>query len=263
MQWYYAEKDQQQGPVNEDEFNRLCASGTITPRTLVWNQTMTDWQKLQDTDFFKADLPDTDPASGPESLSEPGTADNRKQCTQCGKTLPADELAAFGDQLICAACKPVFLQKMREGVSTGKMVYGGFWIRFAAKFVDGLIMGLLSVVMGFVFGFAFSAVPMGSDEFTATLVPGIINSLLQWIVGICYVVFFVGKYAATPGKMLCGLKIVTPDGGRVSYARAFGRYFAEILSSIILCIGFIMAAFDSEKRTLHDRICATRVIKKQ
>ncbi|HET6371045.1 MAG TPA: RDD family protein, partial [Nitrospiria bacterium] len=43
---------------------------------------------------------------------------------------------------------------------------------------------------------------------------------------------------------------------------ACGRYFAEILSGIILCIGYIMAAFDDEKRALHDRICGTRVIKK-
>jgi uncharacterized RDD family membrane protein YckC len=61
--------------------------------------------------------------------------------------------------------------------------------------------------------------------------------------------------------MACGIKIVTPDGNRVSYMRAFGRYFAEILSGMILLIGYIMAAFDYEKRALHDRICSTRVIK--
>jgi uncharacterized RDD family membrane protein YckC len=41
-----------------------------------------------------------------------------------------------------------------------------------------------------------------------------------------------------------------------------GRFSAEILSGLIFYIGYIMVAFDSEKRALHDRICNTRVIYK-
>ena len=85
---------------------------------------------------------------------------------------------------------------------------------------------------------------------------------LQMAVAAAYSVFFVGKFQATPGKMALGIKIITPDGGRVGYGRALGRYFAEFLSSIILGIGYLMAAFDQEKRALHDRICTTRVVKK-
>jgi uncharacterized RDD family membrane protein YckC len=53
---------------------------------------------------------------------------------------------------------------------------------------------------------------------------------------------------------------VTATGGKVSYPRALGRFFAKILSSLICLIGFIIAGFDSEKRALHDRICDTRVV---
>jgi uncharacterized RDD family membrane protein YckC len=62
--------------------------------------------------------------------------------------------------------------------------------------------------------------------------------------------------------MACGLKVVTPEGDKITYLRAFGRYFAKIVSSLTLLIGFIMAAFDDEKRALHDRICDTRVVRK-
>ena len=72
----------------------------------------------------------------------------------------------------------------------------------------------------------------------------------------------VGKHGATPGKMACGLKVVSPDGGPVSYGKACGRFFAEMLSGLTLGIGYIMVAFDDEKRALHDRICNTRVIRK-
>ncbi len=86
--------------------------------------------------------------------------------------------------------------------------------------------------------------------------------LLQYAIPAVYDTWFVGKYGATPGKMACKLKIVVADGGRVSYSRALGRHFGKWLSSIILGIGFIMAVFDDERRTLHDRICETRVIRK-
>ncbi len=59
-----------------------------------------------------------------------------------------------------------------------------------------------------------------------------------------------------------GLRIVRSDGSRVSYLRALGRHFAEFISALILYIGYIMVAFDSEKRALHDHICDTRVIQK-
>jgi uncharacterized RDD family membrane protein YckC len=61
--------------------------------------------------------------------------------------------------------------------------------------------------------------------------------------------------------MACGLKVMRPDGEKISYARACGRTFAEGISSAILCIGYILVAFDEERRALHDRICDTRVIR--
>jgi len=48
----------------------------------------------------------------------------------------------------------------------------------------------------------------------------------------------------------------------ITYGRATGRCFAEILSGMICYIGYLMAAFDEEKRALHDRICNTRVVKR-
>lgn len=79
-------------------------------------------------------------------------------------------------------------------------------------------------------------------------------------VGISYEVFFLRKYDATPGKMAVGLKILRPDGAKLSIGRIIGRYFATIVSALPLLIGYIMAAFDDEHRALHDRIADTRVI---
>jgi uncharacterized RDD family membrane protein YckC len=79
--------------------------------------------------------------------------------------------------------------------------------------------------------------------------------------GVLYYWFFLSHYSATPGKMALGLKVIRPDGSPLTGGRIVGRYFAEMLSGMILAIGYIMAGFDDERRALHDRICDTRVIK--
>jgi uncharacterized RDD family membrane protein YckC len=61
--------------------------------------------------------------------------------------------------------------------------------------------------------------------------------------------------------MALGLKVVRAGGAPVSLGRAFGRYFAKLLNNFTLMIGYIIAAFDSQKRGLHDMICDTRVLR--
>jgi uncharacterized RDD family membrane protein YckC len=164
----------------------------------------------------------------------------------------------YGDSWVCPECKPVFVQKIKEGVKlAGTMEYAGFWIRFAAKFIDWLILLVPSgVLRGLFMGFTvFSSDPM--------LAPALwgLTSILQIALAASFDTWFVGKFGATPGKMAVKLKVVTAEDERVSYMRAFGRHFAEWLSYIVLCIGYIIAAFDDEKRALHDHICNTRVIR--
>ena len=74
--------------------------------------------------------------------------------------------------------------------------------------------------------------------------------------------FFLSKYSATPGKMACGLKVVTTSGMALTSRQALGRAASEILSELTCGIGYIMAAFDHEKRALHDHMAGTRVVKK-
>ena len=75
-----------------------------------------------------------------------------------------------------------------------------------------------------------------------------------------YETWFVGRWGATPGKMACGMKVVRADGSKVTYLRAFGRYWGKALSRLTFMIGYVIALFDQEKRALHDWICDTRVV---
>jgi uncharacterized RDD family membrane protein YckC len=87
-----------------------------------------------------------------------------------------------------------------------------------------------------------------------------IITLINIALAVAYEAYFLTTRGATLGKQVLGLKVIRSDGSGISLGVAIGRYFAQWVSALILFIGYIMAAFDSEKRALHDHICDTRVI---
>ena len=94
--------------------------------------------------------------------------------------------------------------------------------------------------------------------------PFLFQAIIQPIgigIGLSYEIIFVRKFDATPGKMALGIKLLRPDGSKLSVGRIVGRYFANYLNVFTLLIGYIILVFDDERRALHDRICDTRVIK--
>jgi len=67
------------------------------------------------------------------------------------------------------------------------------------------------------------------------------------------------SYQATLGKMIFGMKVTDLNGHRISFGRATGRHFAKWLSTMILCIGYIMVGFTERKQGLHDLLAGTLV----
>jgi uncharacterized RDD family membrane protein YckC len=61
--------------------------------------------------------------------------------------------------------------------------------------------------------------------------------------------------------MVLGISVTDLSGNRISFGRATGRYFSKIISGIIFCIGYIMAAFTAKKQALHDIMASTLVVK--
>ena len=258
MNWYYAEGKRKVGPISKEELRSLVQAKKINSETLVWRQGMKDWEALGKVAKQKE--------RSTQKLQKTA-ATGQAVCSECGRTIPEEELISFENAKVCAGCKPMFVQKIKEGVSVaGIMEYAGFWIRFGAIFIDGIILWAVQMAVYAVFGLITAAVmssmPGESSYPSLFIISQVFITLLSFVISAAYDIWFVGRFGATPGKMACKIKIVTPDGGKVSYSRALGRYFAKWISSMILGIGFLMAAFDDEKRTLHDRICETRVIRK-
>ena len=190
--------------------------------------------------------------------------EQKLKCSQCGLDFPASEMITYENHYVCGGCKTSFVQKLREGVTLSPTTrFAGFWIRVGASLIEFIIALAIGWVMSLII-YQFFPKPH--------LIPGTrhfdygVGYFLQLILslsfGIGYYVWFIGTYGATLGKMACGIKVVMSDGSKIGYGRAFGRYWAQGLSAIIFCIGYLMVGPDKEKRALHDRICNTRVIYK-
>jgi uncharacterized RDD family membrane protein YckC len=153
--------------------------------------------------------------------------------------------------------------------------YAGFWLRFAAFVIDTIILGVAGQVVGSLVQatvFPDSLRKLSElREHPESADPAAFAFLFQMMgimlvvglaIGIAYDVFFLRRYAATPGKLAVGVRIERADGSPLSTGRIIGRYFGRSLSGLVMCVGYLIAAFDEQKRALHDFICDTRVVKR-
>lgn len=103
--------------------------------------------------------------------------------------------------------------------------------------------------------------PQSANPFVVLRAEGI-ALFLQLVIAATYEIVLTATRGGTLGKHALGLRIVTAEGQRIGWSRATGRYFAQAITGFTFGIGYVIAAFDAEKRTLHDHICGTRVVRK-
>ena len=160
-------------------------------------------------------------------------AEHARFCQSCGAALSIDE----------PAHTPPVAPRHRD-VRTDGLEYGGFWIRFVAFIIDAVIIGvgtgiIATASMGF----------MGAGIGLGIIAPWLYEALM-----------LASEKQATIGKMAMGLVVTDYGNHRLTFGRATGRHFAKYLSGLILCIGFIMAAFTDRKQALHDMTASTLVV---
>ncbi len=172
------------------------------------------------------------PSSPPRSAS---TSPTSQTCTSCG--VPRPEGGVY-----CAACGNAFVVDPLRARGTAS-VYGGFWLRTAAWFLDTMILSIVIATLGRI---TFSWI----EE---------IWVLVWWLY---YALLECSEYQATFGKMAVGLVVTDEYGSRISFGRATGRTFAKILSVIPLFFGFVMAGISSRKQALHDILAGCLVLRK-
>jgi uncharacterized RDD family membrane protein YckC len=117
----------------------------------------------------------------------------------------------------------------------------GFWRRFAAAFIDGVLLGIVSWILQAILGTTGSVVTL--------------------LVGIGYYTYFHGSTGQTPGDAALSIRVVDKDGGAsIGYGRAFVRWLVSIISGAVLLLGYLWMLWDSEKQTWHDKAANSVVV---
>ncbi len=137
--------------------------------------------------------------------------------------------------------------------------YGGFWIRFLALFLDGIIIGVVSSALAPIFG--VGQIVTTTTGTTAVQINYTYNALGA-LLGLLYFIGFWSFRGQTPGMIPFRLRVVrAADGSRPDWVVSLLRYVGLIISIIPLFLGLIWAAFDSRKQGWHDKIAGTLVIR--
>ena len=142
----------------------------------------------------------------------------------------------------------------------GHAEYAGFWIRFAAALVDGLIIGI-----------PFSLLSGLLDD-SSSFGPGVgyspgyslaINLLSTAVTAVYYGLLEGGPTGQTLGKRLCNIRVVDADTGQpgVGTGRAVGRYLMSIVSGWAIGLGYFWMLWDPRNQTWHDKVARTIVVK--
>lgn len=259
-EWYYAEGQQRQGPLPVQEIRQRFQRGQLNLDTLVWREGMAQWAALRQVvdELGLQTLADANAtaagSSGFDLRNDYAAIDNG--------TAPLPGTGALSSSPYSAPAA-LGAGTHAQPVVGGEVVYAGFWKRVAAYMIDYFVLvipgSIIGAIIGVVLGASMGAI--GSGESTIEVVAQLSSALINFAIGMAYYTWFhASKGGATLGKMAVGIKVVRSNGERLTKARAFGRYWAMLLSSFTLGIGFLMAAFTERKQGLHDMICDTLVV---
>ena len=133
--------------------------------------------------------------------------------------------------------------------------YAGFWKRFAASIIDGVILMVCGLIIGGFIGLVY--------RFTAgtSVGAGALGNLGGIILGWLYFAIMESSSTqGTLGKMALGIKVTNLSGDRISFGRATGRHLGKIISAFTFFIGYLMVAFTSRKQGLHDMMAGCLVV---
>ncbi|MBB3228014.1 putative RDD family membrane protein YckC [Luteibacter sp. Sphag1AF] len=154
--------------------------------------------------------------------------------------------------------------------------YAGFWLRFAAWFIDCLILLVPFALILLSFGW-----PTALNEFTvnfrtnqtvamtnymmAMQSPAVVCALCAYLY---YVGFEASRLQATPGKLAVGLRVTDLYGERISIQRSFARNAVRLISipnigvlNLLQLVSYLMTGWTARKQGLHDMLAGTLVLR--
>lgn len=176
------------------------------------------------------------------------------KCMQCGVNFESES-----ESVLCFACQMQCQKRL-----------GSFWQRVLAFLVDNTILTFLTAILATLLGLndpqlaEYILTQAAQNPQAISTLPELPTALVALYVFLP-LVYFAGfessRLQATPGKFLLRIYVTDLNGNAISFWRALGRYFGKIASSLILNLGYLLAAFTIKKQALHDMLAHTLVVK--
>jgi uncharacterized RDD family membrane protein YckC len=213
--------------------------------------------------------------------------ENAMKCNHCGTKVS-------GGSAFCVSCRRPLVGYAVGQVSTPAVVgvtnarsaavsgseFAGFWLRFAAALIDGIILSLALGVVASLLAIAhlqpvaFTKLGGGADHDAVMKIygqAGLVQLLVFFVVSSWLYFAFSESSSAqgTPGKLLIGLYVADSEGNRPSFLRASGRFstgrlLAHIpgIGAIYFLVDCICAGVTPRKQAVHDMITGCLVLKR-
>ena len=139
------------------------------------------------------------------------------------------------------------------------MRYAGVDVRFAAVFLDAIVLAILGIVVALLGG--GYAEKTADGAYAGANLEGT-NFLIWLVLAFGYYVVAEAALGGTPGKLAVGLRVVDEDGDFIGWGRAFVRNLIRPIDFLVLYLTAAVSVWTSRRRQrLGDRLAGTFVIR--
>jgi uncharacterized RDD family membrane protein YckC len=231
--WHVNREGRRAGPFTEEQIREFAAVGRLVPTDLLQRTGDSGWRIAQSIEgLFPAQAAPVEAVAAPPSPPHPPVVAERIEPRAASALdTPRFELAA---------------QAFRD------KNWSGFWQRFAANIVDGLVLLTPTIMVVWAFSTSKSGQPPSDLQVYAPL----------FCVNVIYhTLFLAGAKVATPGRMAAGIAIVDADTGEpIPVGRALLRSALSWLGYLLILPNLVML-FTQRRQTIADLIARTVAVR--
>lgn len=187
--------------------------------------------------------------------------DQQIRCAGCQGLFASNQIIQLQGKPYCAECKSEVVEDLKAGVDSSGIELASIGSRFAAMFIDGLVLIVPLIIIGFTLG---TMTPEKADQMPS-FGSQVAQQLLYGIIVLLYHGILLNTMKGrTIGKKAMKLRVVLPDGSEAApgnyWKREAGRCVLAIIPFIAL-IDYVMA-FNKNRKTLHDKMGGTIVVRR-
>lgn len=151
--------------------------------------------------------------------------------------------------------------------------FAGFWVRFGAVLLDGLIVGAI-LAIPFILAIVLITSSVSTNSFYGTttvtnggtIALGVLIMIAGWLLAALYEPLMTGRSGVhngqTWGRQAVSIRITNLQGGPITKGQAWGRFLFKIFfSGLIFYLGYLWMIWDSNKQCWHDKVANTLVLR--